>query len=93
MIKILVEKTRVPSSSSISDLAKVITAEAANAGAEGFANEMKKHGLEKKKCESHPNHTSTVVVRALDTKELMRVEKRNFCCRDFENSVQITIKR
>jgi hypothetical protein len=82
MIKIIVEQARVPSSTSIKDFAKVISAQAANAAAEGFANEMKKHGLEKKQCEAHPNHTSTVVVKALDTKELMRVEKRNFCCRD-----------
>lgn len=93
MISIVVEKVRVPSSSSINDLAKVIQAQGANAIAEGFANELKKAGVDKKACTNHPRHTNTLVVRALDSKEALRVEKKNFCCREFESAVQINIKR
>jgi len=93
MIRIVTEKTRVPSSSSLSTLAKTIQAEAANAAAEGFAGELKKNGVGNKACENHPTHTNTIVIKALDTKEVLRVEKRGFCCREFENSIQITIKR
>jgi hypothetical protein len=93
MIRIQVDKVSVPSSSGIKDFDKTMYAQASNAAAQGWADEMKKNGLEKKACPDHPNHSSTVVIRATGTKELMKVEKRNFCCCEFDKSITFTIKR
>ena len=94
MIKIQAEKVRVPSNGSISDLAKNAYLIAANGAVDSFVAQLKKEGIEKKACDKHPNHTSTVILRAVGTKaELFKVEKRGFCCPDFEKAINITVKK
>jgi hypothetical protein len=94
MLSISTEKVRVPSSSNLSDFTKVIHAEAANAAVEQLAADLCRT-LGSRQCTQHPNHTSTVVLRALDRPggNLFDVQKRGFCCREFENTIQITVKR
>lgn len=84
MVKIVVEKVRVPSGF------EGITQEMVNIAAQGLADVMKENGLERKTCPTHPTHTSTVVVKAIDSaRESLWVEKRGFCCQEFENSIQV----
>lgn len=86
MIKIVVEKVRVSSGF------EAITQQMVNVAAQGFANVMKENGLEQKSCSAHPAHTSTVVVKAVERgNKSLAVIKRGFCCKDFEDSVQINI--
>jgi hypothetical protein len=88
MIRVIVEKVNVASGFA------GVTQTMVNVAAEGLADVMRKNGLEKKQCSNHPLHTSTIVVKALDNqRESLRVEKRSFCCQEFQDSIQIEIKR
>ncbi|MBH8571306.1 hypothetical protein KB206_20610 [Microvirga sp. STS02] len=94
MLSFTTEKVRVPSSSNFSGFAKVAHAEMANGAVEEIAADLRRT-MSNQRCEHHPNHTSTVVLRALDRPggNLFDVQKRGFCCREFENTIQVTVKR
>lgn len=65
-----------------------ITIELANAITEGICKEIKPK-WENVECELHPNHTSTIVIKALDGKS-PAILKENFCCKEFEERFTLT---
>lgn len=91
MISILTEKVRVPGSSS--DFAKQMYAEVSNDAAESFATDLQAGDLPHQTCPQHPDHTSTVVIKATGNDQLVRVEKRGFCCREFEQQIKVSVQR
>lgn len=91
MISIVSEKVRVPGSSS--DFASQMYAEVSNEAAEVFASELRGSDLPQQTCPQHPNHTSTVVIKATGNDKMVKVEKRNFCCREFEQQINVSVKR
>lgn len=91
MISIITEKVRVPGSSS--DFASQMYAEVSNDAAESWTADLKAGDLPRQSCPQHPAHTSTVVIKATGNDQLVQVEKRNFCCREFEQQIKVTVQR
>ncbi len=91
MISIVTEKARVPGSSS--DFAKQMYADVSNDAAESWANDLRAGDLPRQACTQHPNHTSTVAIIATGNDQLIRVEKRNFCCPAFEQQIKVSVQR
>ena len=64
-----------------------------NLASDGFADRLKKE-LKNAKCEEHPNATSTVrVVSTPNKKQPFSVEKINFCCDSFKDSINFEFKK
>lgn len=91
MISIITETVRVPGSSS--DFASQMYAEVSNDAAESWAADLQTSDLPSQACSQHPTHTSTVVIKATGNDQLVQVEKRNFCCRAFEQQIKVTVQR
>lgn len=91
MISIVAEKVRVPGSSG--DFASQMYAEVSNEAAEVFATDLRSSDLPQQACPQHPTHTSTIVIKATGNDQMVKVEKRNFCCREFEKQINVSIKR
>lgn len=83
MIKIELIKA-IPNRTEI-DIATDIT----NRASADFSN-MLKEKLKRARCEEHPDITSIITVEATPNKDqLFEVNKKDFCCERFKNSIVI----
>lgn len=76
-------------SNSIDTIAERIKIRTYNLAASDFAKKVQ-DGLKNLKCSDHPNSDQSVVIQARP--DGIRVLKQNFCCKKFEDQVQITVK-
>lgn len=74
------------------DLIEVTRKTAANGGVDAVYETLSKD-LKGVKCENHPNHTSRIVIKAnpKDLNKQFSVEKKDFCCNEFKDSLDIQI--
>jgi hypothetical protein len=73
------------------DLSESMRVTAYNGLVDAYAKELSKE-LTSKKCEVHPTRTSVLVLKA-DLREIIKVDKAGFCCKDFSNSINIQVKK
>jgi hypothetical protein len=86
MIKI--EITKASKSSNGIDLMTPIC----NNATEAFGKNLKQK-VSNFKCKDHPNSSGTIrIISTPNKSSLFEIRKSNFCCLDFENSIQIQIK-
>ena len=76
------------------DIAEDLKISTANQIVEDLAKSLKKD-LKEASCDDHPNHVSIVEIESTPFNKtgLFQVNKRNFCCKEFEQSIRINIKR
>jgi len=91
MIQINLRKLPSSSSTSISTLSDRLTANVSNKVCDDFANKLKRE-LKDKKCSKCSYTRGTITIQA-DKKDLIKISKSNFCCKEFEDSIQINIKK
>ncbi|WP_108211744.1 hypothetical protein [Pontibacter mucosus] len=84
-------ETRLLPNSSSKDIMSSITTQAANAAAKEFAKTVEAK-VKTFKCEKHPSTGSTIRIIA-DKKEIIKIDKNSFCCKEFADSIQINVKR
>ena len=85
MVKLLLKEIRIEG-----PLSEQISATVLNDAAERYANELKLY-LKGKICDSHPRMNQEIIVSADRTRKLI-VEKENFCCEKFSESIRFEPK-
>ncbi len=87
---IQIQAVKFPETEEDLDIKDYITIAAANLAVDHFIEGMTRE-LNDLQCEEHPDQVSIVKFIA-DKQSLIRVDKSNFCCTKFADSVKITVK-
>ncbi len=91
MINVKSELMYVPSGTvPLSDMVNQLKKEVWNNAAKEFALSVQKE-VRNAKCEDHPSSNPVVIIKA--EVDGIQVIKRSFCCKKFEDQIQITVKK
>ncbi len=73
------------------DISRSIQISGANAFTEQLAIYLKEQ-LKNRRCENHPNQTSTILVVSNIEKSLKPLIHKSFCCKMFDELIEIKVK-